>query len=318
MKVLAALFIILTTPFLVFFATIVYSGTSQTSLKQELSKSNLYEKLSTNLKDTFTASDTQSSNGADDAQFTSVIQKRLTKEYMQGKTEALIDDTTQWLQNKTATPPVISFKEIKEDILAQDPQLLEQMNQTIIEMKKEQSQTDTTATTDNFAGDSASGNERDTMQTLMNSNFTVPVGEHIVPLKQSYQVLQIALPILAVLIVLCLIALFTLNNNVRSKLYWIAGTFTITALYGFLVIFLYGSIYSLLEKLLLGYSDEWMTIISPIITTLLSVFGEQYKQNQSVTNFALLVGAAVCFILSYIFRPHPLNLTKKPQIAKKK
>lgn len=317
MKILAALFVIFTTPFIVFFATIIYNGNFHTNIKQELSKTNLYENLTTNLKTTFTDSEL-STGSSEPSDITSVIQNRLTKEYIQEKTETFIDDTSNWLQNKSTTPPVISFKEIKEDLIAQNPGMIEEMNKAIEDMKKQQ-QSDPAAPEENMNADIAlAGNELTSMQSLMESDFSIPVGENITGLKQAYQVLQIALPILAILVLLCIIALLFLNSTVSSRLRWITGTFTISALSGFLVIFFYSSLALFISNLMLGYSNEWMTTITPIITTLLTIFGEQFKQNQTITSIALLSVAALCFILMFIIKPKPLQVLKKQPVVKKK
>src|SRR6185437_5483790 len=117
MRFLITLFITLCLPLFIFLTTIVTSSDIAPLLKQDLKQNNIYGKISSQL----TKLD---SNDADSAVLNSFIQKKFTTYYIQNKVDTAMDSSSDWIQGKTQTPPVISFKDVKDDLNAQYPQLL--------------------------------------------------------------------------------------------------------------------------------------------------------------------------------------------------
>jgi hypothetical protein len=318
MRFLAALIFFVTMPVVVFFATVIYGGINGSSIKQELVKANLYDTITGPLKTAFVGSDTDTQDPSA-SEITALIQNRLTQSYIQNKTETFIDDTGDWLQNKTTTPPVISFHEIKDDIIAKNPGLIDEIDKSFNEMKKQQTEQSSTDTTDGSSPDTAAMNkEMESFHNLMKSDFSIPVGRNLLPLKQAYQTIHIALPILAILLIACIAALVLLNKTSRSKLLWVSITLIISALYGFLIVFTNGAIFALAKQALVDNSNALVDSFSPIATSMLGLFDEQYKHYQFNINIIFLTVGAICFILSFILHSPPAIETKKKPSPKKK
>ena len=132
MKDILLIFFTLLSPLAVFLTMIAFMPHLNTTIKEQLVKAHAYEKVSEQMS-TLTADD------ADSAAINSILQHILTPEYLQGKTETTIDMSYNWIVGTTTIPPVLSFKDIKEDIVRQNPQLLTTIEELSKEVKDAQS-----------------------------------------------------------------------------------------------------------------------------------------------------------------------------------
>ena len=119
---------VITFPIVILLMTFLYGGFSSVSLKQELRTAQVYPKIQT-----YISSLTMDETEQPAKQFSSVIKQRFTSLYIQQKTEELVDTSGNWITNASSTIPTISFKELKDDITTQYPELLPSLQ----EMQKE-------------------------------------------------------------------------------------------------------------------------------------------------------------------------------------
>ena len=313
MRFLAALFFFFTFPLVVFFATILYGGFSAPLLKEQLSKANVYETLTNKLKDSF-------NQGTEDgsAAFIGIAEQRLTSSYVQQKAETLIDDTSSWMSNKTQIPPVISFKEIKADILAQNPGLLTQVESMIQEARKAKAEAAGNGTEMSREESANFDNQLNMLQSLVTSDFSIPIGKNLTGLKQFHDILQIATPILMALLIGSLLLIVLLSQTLKAKLRWISVVLLLSAGYGLLLVLGNVLLTKTTENIILQNQNPIVMAVSPIATSILEHFVNQYTHYQIVTSIAFTAIAIVCFIFSFVLASRPTSAPAIKKVRKKK
>lgn len=307
MRFLSALFFFFTFPVVIFLAAILFGGITSSSIKQELAKSNVYDVLAEQVISNITPQD-----GAipDDATYmvTSIIKNRMTGQYLRGKTEKAIDDTTLWI-NGSKGAPVVSFSEIKNDINTQNPEFLPQIQQTIEEFKKQQGESgqdnvDTAAQANAFAA-------------FIKNDFSMPVGHYLQSLKDMHFAILIALPLLTVLLVICILIIIFRSHSKKAKFVWLGVMFLMSALYGFIIMFGSEFIIRLLTQLLKSQTNPVVSFISPILDNLISLFITNYKKYQSTASGSLIAISFICFVGAIIFRDKVIVTSKKIKTKQK-
>lgn len=300
MRVLAALAFIALFPVVIFLASILYGGVTPQILKDGLLKAQIYEKLPEQIT---TLMQAEEGADAEPDTFIAPIVSRLKGSYLQEKTEKLIDDTDMWLRGKIETGPTVSFSEIKEDILAANPDLATMMNDGISDMQGAQEQ------------DPQAAESMRQMQEFIKNDFSFPLTQQLKPLKDTYTVLTYAFPILAVLLFLCLVAIVLMSQGIKSKFKWVGFVLILAAINGFIWT-LGGSIIStVLNSILISANNQYVNIVTPAIEHISGLFVAQFKSYQIAASVGALTLGAI-LLIGRMFVGH-LSPTSNTKIVKK-
>ncbi len=284
MKFLITLFITFCLPVFILLTTIVSSSDIAPLLKSDLKQHHIYSQISSQI----TKFD---SNDPDSAVLNSFIQKKFTEDYIQNKVDKAMDSSSDWIQGKTQTPPVLSFKDIKDDLNAQYPQLLPSIEQMSQQLKEQEAQNGTTNQTDSQAIQSAQ-----MLSNLAKSDFTIKLNTYLVGLRNFYSAVRILQPILGILIAFGIILLGLLNKTWKSRFKWIGITLFLSGLWGFVVAFSNIEIVKLLTQLTADNSNQIVTIASPVILQLINHYVDSYVAYQKIISLVFLLAAAGCFV----------------------
>ncbi len=199
MRILALLFFFFTTPLVIFLATIVYGGISTKVIKEEVAKSGLYKKL----------------------EF-----PPLTPSYVKAKVEKAVDDSASWITGKSKVEPVISFKDLKDQFLAQNPEMIDAFS----EMENIPPQDENT---DEF-GYEEEADPQAFIKDLAKNDFTYPLKDVLSGLKFVNLIITILLPVLVILMILSVVLIIKKSKDAKSKFKWVGMTFLLSALGGFI------------------------------------------------------------------------------------
>ena len=218
------------------------------------------------------------------------IKEQFTAVYIQGKSETLVGDTFMWLEGKSKTPPVLSFKEVKASIEEKNPELLVQLQQASEEMKvQQQQQTE-------MSGEPVPNDTMD-FNKVMKSDFSIPIGEQLGVLKQMYSFFKVALPLTAIYLLILLVLIALLSSPLKSKLRWIGATFLSSVLFCCLPILIaFG-----LSQTPIQFdvkNAEFSGIISSISTIVVRAFAGKYLQVEVLGVMAFIAIGIICFVLS--------------------
>jgi hypothetical protein len=300
MKVLLLLFFTFTTPIVLFITTVLY-GTSAVTLKEALAASHIYSQLK-NVLINIDSGDT------DAGQLNEILSKRITSDYLQKKIETAIDDSQSWIKGKTTAPPVISFSEVKEDILSQNPDLM-------VSLKNAASQKSTQPSVAEASNDAPSSeNQMDqgttdqstaaSLSKLVQQDFSIPLSQYLGVFKSLNTAMQIALPILGILALGSLLLIVILSHGTSSKLKWVGSTFFVSALWGFGIIFFQSILVSIMTQLAQSNQNDVLSVIWPVVLEIIKQYMHSFINYQGIAGIGMLVFAAGCFIvLSMINNP---------------
>jgi hypothetical protein len=298
--------------------TFQFGGFSPDLLKQNLKDSNTYNSISETIS---TLKLDEESNTGESSQkmanlFGPFIKKQFTPTYLQKKSESLIDDTYLWMQDKSKTPPVLSFSEIKTSIVSQNPQILTELKNLSKQLKEEQKN----ISTDDGEMDVETKKSMQELSKLdldkfLDSDFSIPVGEKLEDVKKLYKVFKFALPIFIILEVIILGVILLLSSPLSSKVRWLGITFLITALFG--IIPLITAFFLDKTSLSLLGADTSNPITKSFITlgdSFLKLYAAKYLSIQLVTTVGLFITGVALEITSKFINHSPtvLKTPKKP------
>jgi hypothetical protein len=297
MKLLIALFFILFFPLFIFLTTILSTPDITPLIKTDLIKTNMYSNMSNQLSKL----DIGDSNSALVNQF---IQNRFTASYIQQKVEKAMDSSDAWIRGKTTKPPVISFTDVIDELTTQYPQLLPSIEQAASEMKQKEEQNPA------LQQNPQATKNLDMIASLAKSNFTIPLNKYLIGLKNFYKTIRILQPILALLLILCVILLGTMNKNWPQRLKWIGFTMLLASIWGFILAYSNDALVSLLAKYATTISNHTMQIAFPIIFQIIKQYVDAFTAYQKVASIISLAGAVICFVFSVVIRNSTVLQTK--------
>lgn len=310
MRVIVLLLFIFTVPVVIFLTTVLYTSDLNTVLKTELTRNNVYSQINSQLSKL-------EGEDAESQVVNSFLQSTLTPQYIQAKTETAIDSSFDWIRGKSATPPVLSFKDIKDKIFSQNPQLLATIEDLAKEMKNQPIPQDSSQ-------DGAVQNQPDaqamkgidTLTSLAKSDFSIKLDQYLVGAKNFYNVLRILQPILAGLLLLYLVLLFVLSKTWPSRLKWIGITFILSGVLGFGVILFDSYLLGTLRSFVSVNSNQAVKIVSPIVIQIIKHFVDTYINYQTTANIVFLIIGVGSFAAGLFMKtPSP---TPKAKVNKKK
>jgi hypothetical protein len=303
MKLLLLLYFACTLPIVVLLTTVLYGGVSTTVLKKELARARIYNTFSTYISE-FTIEDADDETSE---QITQIIKNRFTPTYVQTKAERALDDTHAWMLGKTISSPVISFKEVKEDILAKNPELLTSLESMAEEINSESNNDEMSSLKKASEG----------FSSIAKSDFSINLGDKLTGLKSGYAALRIIHPVLVVLMLGSLILQSLLSSSALSRLKWLGATLMVAGIIGFASIISNTLLTKTIANIISSNTDQYIAMFSPIGLAIIQYFVSTYMQYQGFISIALLVAAAISFIGSeFIYKLHPTP-SAKSKVKKK-
>lgn len=305
MRVIVLLLFILTLPAVIFLTTILYTPDLNTVLKTELARKNIYTQINSQLL--------KLDNEDPESQIVnSFLQSTLTPQYIQTKAETTIDSSFDWIRGKSATPPVLSFKDVKDKIVAQNPQLLSTIEDLAKEIKNQPIPQDQSA--DNTAPqeqpDAQALKGMDALTALAKSDFSIKLDQYLAGVKNFYNILRILQPILSVLLLIYLVLLFVLNKTWPSRLKWVGVTFIVSGILGFGVVLFDSYLLSALSNFVSVNPNQVVKIISPIVVQIIKRFVNSYINYQTTASIVLLIIGAGAFAAGLFIKTSPTPKTK--------
>lgn len=301
MKLTALFLFAIITPFFVFLTEVLYGGTEPEELKKGLAQTTVYKSISQFIIN----AEPEGPQDPDAAEISLLIYTRFTPEYLQTKTEKLIDDSHLWI-TKDGPPPVLSFHEIKDDLLISSPEFQTFLGQ--MEATQQQRDFSGEASLNQSAGDHEMQNEMNSFTALVQNDFSVPVGEYFNGIKTFYSVMKIIQPIIAVLLVLFLVVLYKSNDNMASRLLWIGATFITAAVFGFGMLLFNNIAVAQLAEVTMSTSQNFIAAFSPVMIQLMDLFMKSYAQVQNIVSLVLVVLGAIFIIFAKIQAPRKTKI----------
>jgi len=305
MKILLLLFFTLCLPIFIFCTTILYTSDLTPLLQSDLVKNHMYSQLS----DQLGKLDTGDTNSGVVSQF---IQNKFTSQYLQGKVEKAMNDSDDWVRGKTTTPPVISFKDVKDELNAQYPQLLPGIQQAAEKLKQAEAQNPQLAQQNPQASQNL-----EMIANLTKSDFTIPLNKYLIGLKDFYATVRILQPILAILLILCLILLGYINKTWPDRLKWIGFTLLFGSIWGFILAFGNVALVTFLASFAVKISNHTLQMATPIVLQLINHYVNAFAANQKSASVVILCISVACFVASVLLK-NRLVTPAKPKTAKKK
>ena len=305
MRVILALFFIATFPIVTFIASILYGGVTPQILKDGLTKAQIYDRLPEQIANSL--KDPENSEDDNTATFFSVIQNKFSGTYLQSKTENLIDNVDLWVKDKSDIPPSLSFPEIKEELTLNNPELLATLTEGLEEMKKQ-------AVQDQSQNDSLE--QGNAMQEFIDNDFSMSLEESLKPLKDGYNNLTIAFPVIIILSLLSIGGIVLLSHGTFSKLKWTGIVLIIASINGFVWAISASIFASLLTQILLSQDNQIIRLISPVILNITSTFVTQLKSYQSITSILSIALGIILLILTFAI-PKNQVIVKKATSTKR-
>lgn len=251
---------------------------------------------------------------AQNPELEAIILASLTPEYTKLKTEEVIDAGYFWITDASTNTPSVSFPEIKEQVLKQNPQLLSEL--TAMSQELQSQSVPEEMNDEELAQFEQMRDNSQMLITFVENDFSLPLDTYLQGVKGFYSVLKIVLPVLIIVLILCLIILLFGNKSLHSRLTWIGTTLMLSAISGFVVIAFQTILLSFLVSTTTQSSNDLSSLFVPIATEIMQNFVKTFTNYQGIMSVILLVLSAIFFAiasLSNIKKPalQPVLKTKK-------
>jgi len=286
MKIMFLLFFVFGAPVALFLATILYGWHTRETVKKALADSPVYEQISEH----FSKEDTLVMEQND---YPYYVDPRFTPQYFRDKTEETLDSSAAWITGRSQNTPSVSFREIKEDIQKTHPDLLTAIQEVPTAQQLERSGMDERQAAQYL-------DQAKQLRTFTANDFTVPLGQYLYSVKFVYYALQFAEPIFIIILLFSLVMITLFANSTPEKCKWLGITFMLSSFLGFGISYLYNTHDNFLTYLNLADQTEFVTLVTPIIATIINHFVGIYARNQIIMSEVLLAVSALCFI-GYFF-----------------
>ncbi|MGI8420508.1 MAG: hypothetical protein ACR2LN_07770 [Candidatus Levyibacteriota bacterium] len=283
MKLSLLFFFAFTNPLVLFFAILLYGGIPPDNMKKAIADSEAYSQVSAHFAQQDADTITQNKD------FTVIVSKRLTPTYIRTKTESVIDESATWITGKTQTVPVVSFRELKEELQSEHSDLMGNIEHipTAVELKR----SDLDAQNQTRYLEQAKQ-----ITAFTNDDFTLPLGNQLEGIKLAYRILQIALPMLIVLLICSLFLLVKFAYSLPSRFKWVGAALLASSIVGYGCIFFHPYITPVIIRTNILQQSDFFSLFSPIIIAMINHYVEIYIGYQEIVNTVFLVGAAGCFL----------------------
>jgi hypothetical protein len=295
------------TPLVALLVVIRTDSVTPATIKSQLIQNGIYRTLTDKL-DTYIDSRIQDNTANDPLVLIGpYVEKEITPAYIQAKAETLIDDTDAWLSGKSNRLPVVSFNDIRDDILSQNAGLVNQlkaMNNQYAKAKPDlQEQMDEAAAKDLNATPAPKLPDFD-INTVLNKNLNVPVGSYIRWLKPVVWLAGTGFFLCILLLVLMLWAILALSDTVKSKLRFLSLTAFFSGLANVIPFILAGG-GTIAVTAALTSSDSIPSYVTPFLEALVKPFLLKYTALTGGLILTFGVIAIGFFIASFFGKNNP-------------
>lgn len=271
------------------------------SVKHELIAGGVYTTVITDIQKTV---DDALQNGASDDPLTVVgpfVRSEITVPYIQGKAEKLINDTDAWFNG--GAPPVLSFKDLKDKLVAQHRDIVSQLESMSAELSQAQEAAkQQAAESGQPAGEMPSFTPAD-LQKFLSSDLSIPVGTQFGWVKSLVVFFRSALVVVGITMLLLLAGIILLSSSAASKLRWIGFTFLFTAIWNipgiFMSMIVSGAMASALRQ-----SGSVQTYLTPIVQAIGTPLVTSYGKI-ALASVVIISVIAVGFIVVSFFAKAP-------------
>lgn len=291
------------------------------SIKGELVKTQAYESAVGALNTKIEA--TTADAAADDPVATIIVpfvQKEITPSYVRNKVEKLIDDTAVWIGGGM-TPPILSFTDLKEKLIRQHRDIIDQLQSAADQMTSVQqsaSEEPGDASGDTGGTPPMPFNAGD-IQKFLQSDFTIPVGPYLSGMKFMVTFTWYMLLICAGLMGFNTLLIVLIASGLQSKLRWVGITFLLTALWNIPGALL-GAGSSVMAATILteNIHGNGASFVKPFIETIITPILLTYTRMTGGVVIALLIVSIGMIVLSFIAKPAEVVVSAPTKSKKRK
>jgi hypothetical protein len=245
-------------PIFIFLFSLKFSGVTVSVMKEQLVKADTYTIL---VEDLDKAIDKAVERGDENNQMTElapVIKEIVTPQLVKQKVEKLLDDTHAWVTGKSQAVPAISFLELKDLAIAQNPAFAKEMG-----ISGSKSQTPVKVNPESDYGVPSQA-ESSLVDLAINRKLTIKIGSVFLIIKPLYQMLGNVFIILGSILLFCVIIILLAAKNVKSGIRKISLLCFLTVLWNGLPFLLFASP-ALLISFVAGHLDSSTALIIPIL-----------------------------------------------------
>jgi len=297
MKLQLLLFFALATPIALFFIIILYAGISTEDMKKAISESGAYPQLAEHLTKQEANTLIIYNNS------TVFVSKLLTPAYFKTKTESAIDDSADWITGKTQTPPEVSFRELKQEIQLEYPDLLSNIEHVPSKSELQNSNL-------NVQDQALYLEQAKQMAAFVNADFTFSLGNKLEGIKLTYRILQIVLPVIIVLLICSIFFMTKLANSPPLKYKWIGATLMTSSIAGYGCIIFHPYITAAIAGTQVIQESTLFSLFLPIFIAIINHYVEIYVGYQEIVSTVFLVCAAGCILGAILTRTQTVSTIK--------
>lgn len=299
LKILLIFFFSLGSIFFIFFLSLRFSGFSAESFKSAFVKEQLYTNAISEVEKQINSATSES--GEDPfVVLWPLLKKEITPQYLQQKTETLVDDITAWATGKSSSPPTLSVQDLKEKVVKQNQQVINTLIEVSKEVKKQQAEAIRLAKENGQAVPEQGKLPEFDLEKIIKSDFTLPLGKYLTLLTLLYFFTHTGLYIIGGIMLIELVLIILLSGGKKAKLRWVGFTF----LFGFLLNILPFIMVSAGAKLFLASMAQAGSSVplfaTRILTALVDPALTHYVLNMQIGMGVALAASILIFILSLL------------------
>lgn len=288
MKFFISILFIITAPLFILLTALLYTPNINGDLKIALVSAGVYRRISDNIAHLGT-------DNTDWQPLYEYVIRTFTPDYIQKKTETALDTTTDWISGKTDTPPVLSFADIKQDLMTHNPMLLTNI-ETVLQQDSIQITNEHTTDNQLAKQQALSLQILSQLKSFLRSDFTIRLEKPLAGLRQSYRLVHILQPILLLLLCLYLFLFYYLNITWTARFVWVGMTLLVTGVTGLLIVYGANILINGIVTLILDNAGQTLLIISPFITMAVKLYITKYSYIQSFANISCIISATIFIV----------------------
>lgn len=302
-------------PFLILGYFSRHSGISAQSVKGTLVQANVYNRLYAEGIASFEKTAKNDSDEQSLAFLVPYIKEEIPVSYLQKKTETLVDDMADWLTNKSTTPPVLSFSDIKQSLVTKHADVIRQLRDMQVEIRKQQQEAIQQA--------KASGETIDVQQmpdfdidSFLRNDLTIPVGTYLQNVKSMYQVIMNGFIAVSVLLAVTIGIIFAIQHTMSARFFWGGIVFLFSAIWNSCIFLFVGVLPGIIHQSLLTKPFYLGDVVIPLVQTLVETTIQRYSTYQLYGSGLFMAASVIFFLLSGIAGRHTsIPVVQTPSIA---
>jgi hypothetical protein len=311
LKVFLLLFFSSLVPLFIFLLTLRSSRINGPYLKSQFSKTNLYEKLASELE---TFIDDNQENGSKDDPMHLIgpfLKQEVTASYIKIKLETLIDDTDTWIRNTSAKEPVLSLSDLRDKLVLKHANIISQIEELQESVKSQKPEIEKIA---KESGDPEQQAQLDKiadfdLASFLKKDMTFPLGQYLTPIRLLSFWSSTGLFVLGVLLVSVLLVIYLTSDNDTLKYRWVGVTLILSSLFSVVPVLAFSAVTAfILPGVLIDNSIP--EFLLPLFQIFITPLTDNFTWIGAVVLGSLFIIGFVCLIL-------PLFFNKAAPVAKK-